>query len=154
MFLCKLFSLQESGQLDQRTSTAVESLLSLSNPSASEEMQWRPPSPASSISTESATFSPSRPDSVESAGADGLEIDHCDSPPATTDVPQSPGAMVSALFASSLRSKAMFLPKALFTCSMHARKYSNVQNTLARHADTPTNYLSAASHYSLFRSFS
>ena len=143
MFLCKLLSLQESGQLDQRTSTAVESLLSLSNPSASEEMQWRPPSPASSISTESATFSPSRPDSVESASADCIEIDQCDSPSIAADVPQSPGAMVSVYDIVPYTPKPCFFRVSQKLC-LHAScthvNTPNVQDTLARHADTPINY--------------
>lgn len=83
---------QESGQLDQRTSTAVESLLSLSrDTSNSEEMQWRPLSPASSISTESATLSPTRPEAPEST----LEVDRCGAVSVPPDLAQSPGAMVS-----------------------------------------------------------
>ena len=91
----RIRDLQETGKLDQRTSTAVESLLSLSNAS-SDDGQWRPPSPASSISMESATFSPTRAEPPET-----VEVDQCSSPtsalpiPSTTNAPQSSRSMVS-----------------------------------------------------------
>lgn len=115
--------LQESGQLDQRTSAAVESLLSLSrDTSAREEMQWRPPSPASSISTESATFSPTRPDPVESTSTE-LETDQCGALPVSPDVAQSSGAMVSPItYHVSILNFVPFRARAaVFVYVRHAR---------------------------------
>ena len=61
-----VFFLQESS-LDMRTTTAVESLLSLRSSCGAAGSQWRPPSPAPSTSSErsvaatGASFSPVRP---------------------------------------------------------------------------------------------
>lgn len=74
-------SLQDSGILDRRTTTAVESLLKLGNsPSSvpsSPHSQWRPPSPASSVS--------SGPDGLSSARDETVT----DMPPRVTHVSTS-----------------------------------------------------------------
>ena len=86
---------QETGKLDQRTSTAVESLLSLRGTTtiASEvETQWRPLSPASSVGTESATFSPTR---VEPPEVNGLYVEADHALASSPDTPQSSRGTVS-----------------------------------------------------------
>ena len=109
--------LQETGKLDQRTSTAVESLLSLRGTTTitgEPEAQWRPLSPASSVGTESATFSPTRVDPPETNGY--VEADHCLA--SSPDTSQSSRGTVCKVVCSllDLASYCMRLLQLLFTC--------------------------------------
>lgn len=82
--MCANLRLQETGKLDQRTSTAVESLLSLrgNTPIAVDDGQWRPLSPASSVGADSATLSPTRTEPAEPSGY--IEADQSSLPPPDT----------------------------------------------------------------------
>ena len=97
--------------MDQRTSTAVESLLSLSN-TGGEDGQWRPPSPASSVSTDTTTFSPTRSEPAESIGH--ADVEQCNQPA----VPNSPRNAQQPSRAAVRSVLASYCGRTLFTCVM------------------------------------